>query len=343
MKGELLARFMDWVGYDAVNIGEREIGFGLSYLRSLRQTLGARLVSANVRAVDGSELASRWVTCTMGGLRLGITGIVDTGFLKWTVVESLLVDDPAEVLPGAVAEMKRECDVVVVLACARAAVAEELGVLSGADVVVARIGAPAESAGSEGSPWILEAGRKGEKIGIASFEPRDNGVVLVERRDVILDDSVPSDSHALAMIDQFKAQARAARAPEREQPPQDSARYVGQTSCAKCHAEIARRWSQTPHASAMKTLVGKNRASDPVCIPCHVTGYGQAGGFRDMGTTPWLSGVQCESCHGPGSLHVTSGGALPYGSVSALDCVRCHTVTQSPDFSYQRGDMEGIH
>jgi 2',3'-cyclic-nucleotide 2'-phosphodiesterase (5'-nucleotidase family) len=343
MKSGLLARFMDWAVYDAVNIGEREIGLGPSYLRLLRQTLGARLVSANVHAGQGSELASRWVTVTSDGLRVGVTGIVDTGFLKWTVVESVFVDEPAEVLPGVVAEMRHECDVVVLLACARAAVANELAELSGADVVIARKGALDESACSEGPPWFLEAGRKGERIGIATFEHRDEELVLIEDRNVILDEGVPSDSLAQGMIDTFTVQAKAARARERARPSQDSARYLGQTSCAKCHAEIARRWAQTRHASAMETLVGKNRQSDLACIPCHVTGFGQPGGFRDMGTTPWLGGVQCESCHGPGSLHVTSGGALPYGSVSALDCVRCHTVTQSPDFTYQRGDMEGIH
>ncbi len=343
MKSELLARFMDWVDYDAVNIGEREVGFGLGYLRYLRQTLGTRLVSANVHAQDGSELASRWVTVAAGSLRVGVTGIVGTDFLKWTVVESLSVAEPAEVLPRAIAEMRRECDAVVLLACARAAAARELAILSGADVVVARPGTLDEAASSEGRPWVLEAGRKGEKIGVAVLEPRAEGLVLVEDREVILDESMPSDSLAQGMIDQFKAQAKAARASELGGPSQDSPRYLGQTSCARCHDEIARRWSQTLHASAMETLVAKNRQSDAVCIPCHATGYGQSGGFRDMGTTPWLAGVQCESCHGPGSLHVTSGGALPYGSVSALDCVWCHTVTQSPDFTYQRGDMQGIH
>jgi 2',3'-cyclic-nucleotide 2'-phosphodiesterase (5'-nucleotidase family) len=343
MKSELLARFMEWIGYEAVNIGEREVGFGLSYLRYLRQTLGPRLVSGNVRAQDGSELASPWIVVDRGDVRVGVTGVVGTDFLKWTVVESLSVGEPAEVLPGLVAEMRRACDVVVVLACTRAAAARELAALTGAEVVISRAGMLDEADDSEGPPWILQAGRKGEKIGVAVLEQRREGFALTDDRKVVLDESVRSDSLAQRMIDQFKAQAKAARTSESARPSVDSPRYLGQSACAKCHSEVARRWLQTGHASAMETLVGRNRQSDTACIPCHVTGHGEPGGFRDMGTTPWLGGVQCEACHGPGSLHVTSGGALPYGSVSALDCVRCHTVTQSPDFSYQRGDMDGIH
>ncbi len=343
MKSELIARFMDWSGYDAVNIGEREIGFGLRYLRYLRDTLGSRLVSANVRAADGGEVASPWVLLDIEDVSVGVSGVVSTGFLKWTVVESLTVEEPASVLPEIVAELKRRCDIVVILACTRAAEARELAALSGADVVVTRPGSMDEEEPREGPPWVLDAGSKGEKIGSARFGWHGELLSLQDFRRVVLDETVPSDGVAQDMIEKFKTEAKLARAPGAPRSPQPGPRYLGQTSCAKCHPEIARRWARTAHATAMQTLVEKQRQSDPACIPCHVTGYGQPGGFRDMGATPWLAGVQCEVCHGPGSDHMTTGGGLPYGSVSALDCVRCHTVAQSPDFSYQRGDLEGIH
>ena len=44
------------------------------------------------------------------------------------------------------------------------------------------------------------------------------------------------------------------------------------------------------------------RDSNLDCVSCHVTGYGKPGGstvtFNDK-----LQNVQCEECHGPGSLH----------------------------------------
>ena len=343
MKSNLIADYMHWISYDAVNIGEREIGFGRAYLTHLRDVLGMRLVSANVRLEGDGELASRWVPVDAGDVRLGVTGVVGTGFLKWTVVESLAVLEPRAELPGVVESMRAECDVVVVLACMREEEARELGGLVGADIVVTRSGFTREEASQAPPPWMLAGGRKGEKIGHAVFTAAEDGIVLRENREVVLDEGFASDSAAQRMIDQFKEKAKAARSAGSQETQPETPRYLGDTSCSKCHPEVARRWGQTVHASAMETLVAKGRQSDPACIPCHATGYGRPGGFREMGTTPWLAGVQCEACHGPGSFHVVNHGALPYGSVSALDCVRCHTVAQSPDFTYQRGDMHGVH
>ena len=41
------------------------------------------------------------------------------------------------------------------------------------------------------------------------------------------------------------------------------------------------------------------------CVSCHVTGYGKPGGST-VTHNATLQNVQCEECHGPGSLHVKS-------------------------------------
>jgi hypothetical protein len=66
------------------------------------------------------------------------------------------------------------------------------------------------------------------------------------------------------------------------------------------------------------------------CGSCHTTGYSPAGHQNDLegiiGT--WeFEGVQCEACHGPGSLH----SADPYGHPVVLDrsnqsCGECHST-----------------
>jgi hypothetical protein len=104
--------------------------------------------------------------------------------------------------------------------------------------------------------------------------------------------------------------------------------FVGSKKCKKCHLKQHKSWAATKMAKAFdalkpgeraeqKTAAGldpekdytkdaecKDYTKDAECIKCHVTGYGKAGGFVDIETTPDLAGVGCETCHGAGATYI---------------------------------------
>jgi hypothetical protein len=86
--------------------------------------------------------------------------------------------------------------------------------------------------------------------------------------------------------------------------------YVGSERCTDCHKSAGEVWEKTPHSHAYKTLVDakqpSNRQYDPECIVCHTVGFSYNGGFTTAEKTAKLKNVGCESCHGPGSLHVNA-------------------------------------
>jgi hypothetical protein len=111
-------------------------------------------------------------------------------------------------------------------------------------------------------------------------------------------------------------------------PRAEDASYVGADSCKKCHFKQFNGWKKTTMAKAFDALKPgnavenkkkfnldekKDYSKDAKCVPCHVTGYGKAGGYPEIveGKT-WtedetkratsMENVQCEACHGPGSL-----------------------------------------
>ncbi len=91
------------------------------------------------------------------------------------------------------------------------------------------------------------------------------------------------------------------------------AEYVGSETCKKCHADAYQIWQDHPHSHAYATLVDKAkrpslRQYDGECVRCHVIGFEYQTGFTSEQATPKLKGVGCESCHGPGSLHVNDRG-----------------------------------
>jgi hypothetical protein len=67
-----------------------------------------------------------------------------------------------------------------------------------------------------------------------------------------------------------------------------------------------------------------------------VTGYGKAGGFIDAELTPWLAGVQCRECHGPGEAHRAAPAKMNIIAVPGIEtCRHCHTAGQDPGFDYR--------
>ena len=114
--------------------------------------------------------------------------------------------------------------------------------------------------------------------------------------------------------------------------------YVGDEKCVSCHKPATRFWKRTVHAQAWRTLVEVGKEAHADCVNCHVTGYGEVGG-TSLGYTKGLQDIQCEVCHGPGSIHVEKRGKeSPFaGRLKTPEsvCVRCHNEKHSDTFQYE--------
>jgi hypothetical protein len=73
-------------------------------------------------------------------------------------------------------------------------------------------------------------------------------------------------------------------------------KFIGGSKCMGCHKAQYDVWVDKPHAKAFASLEA-DEAQNPRCLSCHTTGHGQPA--KD---TAKLNSVQCEACHGAGSL-----------------------------------------
>ena len=146
-----------------------------------------------------------------------------------------------------------------------------------------------------------------------------------------------------------------------------TAEYVGSAKCKLCHSAEFKAWEETTHANAftnlkagdqkdvvrvaqrMKVTLTGPAFESAACVICHVTGYGLAGGYPATGgeNTAAVAAVGCESCHGPGSLHVSAPKAekkkFTSKTVPAKLCLQCHTPAVSPEFNYEEMLQKGAH
>jgi hypothetical protein len=88
-----------------------------------------------------------------------------------------------------------------------------------------------------------------------------------------------------------------------------AATFEGDAKCQVCHQAEFGVWMKSKHAGAYNALalIAKHptgRQFDGECIICHSVGYEYKTGYVNEKLTANLKNVQCESCHGPASLHV---------------------------------------
>lgn len=120
-----------------------------------------------------------------------------------------------------------------------------------------------------------------------------------------------------------------------EPAPEGAARYVGSQACESCHADAMAWWRRHPHGSAYATLEERHKNFNLSCVGCHVTGYLRPGGST-VTHVENLEDVGCESCHGPGSVHVqTEVVSDIVRSPDARECRVCHNPDHSDRFHFE--------
>ena len=124
--------------------------------------------------------------------------------------------------------------------------------------------------------------------------------------------------------------------------------YVGSKYCKLCHDYEYEKWmtskqvfipglskqasSDSRHADAFATLEKVGSEYDPECVVCHVVGMQYQTGYISPAKTPELKDVGCENCHGPGSEHLRSLGAIETSGPMST-CSDCHTAEHSGEYA----------
>ena len=374
-KSHFVAGMMARLGYDAIGIGEAELNFGLAALVKDARThrlpvvcanLYARVDSVRVRAGGpAAKAADRLGTAfppyrivEKAGARFGFVGVISPS-TKVRVgaagsgsasVEALTytLGDAIEGAKAIVPEVRAACDVLVVLAHMDETEARRLvDAVPGIDLVVLGhdpqnrpFGEPLEA----GTARILRATSQGQFVGQLDIVLGDDRRIAgVKNRLHALSAEYPEDPEMAAELDRFDEENRRLQKElfAREQLKGDtgspfSVRYVGVGACQSCHGEAVDIYAGTAHARAYETLSSQFVHRDTNCVGCHVTGWGEPGGFQGVrlrGASVDLIDVQCEACHGPGEDHSRTGS---YREAARASCVRCHTPTDDPDFDYER-------
>ena len=342
------------MNYDALNIGQREAQFTAPQLQELKRTSPVPILSANLlNQADGKPIFDSYRIVERGGFRIAVVGVLDPTGLAGNLGSGLAVGDMDSTIERCVAELKGRADMIVLLAFTDEATLARLGkefyecqvILGG------RVSQPAQELSRVNRSLVYFVTNESRALGILRLLLSKNAPLQVAGNEIrLLHDKIPQDEGFRRLMQDYRAQVRGTRlavddpdhlAADRVPGVRAAASYVGTGKCLDCHPGAAAVWKNSFHAHAFQTLVGRGADADPKCIGCHTVGFGSPSGYRrEFGAHQFVD-VGCESCHGPGSLHLReeAGDAsihFTYRPLYAGDCQKCHYGEFSRPFDWNQ-------
>lgn len=327
--------------YDALNIGHREAQLTAAQLREIKTNSPVPILSANLcDKASGKPIFDAWRIVERGGYRIAVVGMLDPRGIV-DLGEGLVVDEMESTLTRVIGEVRARADFIVLLAFTDEATLTRLAqqfyevpiILGG------KVSQPSQELKRENRSVIYFVTNEGRALGYLRFRLTEGVAPKVMEDEIqFLHDKIPQDASFRALAQEYRNDVRKTRL-DVDDPAKTSAdvipgvrtaaSYVGSSRCVECHASAAEVWKKSSHSHAFSSLVDRGADADPKCVGCHVAGFGTATGYRREFGKAKLVDVGCESCHGPGSLHVRmvegeTGIDFKFRPLGAGDCQKCH-------------------
>ena len=100
---------MKLLGTDAVGLGDRDLRFGLAWLRGQIKRTGLSMVCANLYDNSTKKPAIQpYVIKTVNGIKVGIVGLMSDKADVGPARDSIFVVEPSNVLKMAIADMRKK-------------------------------------------------------------------------------------------------------------------------------------------------------------------------------------------------------------------------------------------
>jgi hypothetical protein len=328
------------LGYDALTFGERELKIGPEQFKADE---GPPVLMTNVYDGPGGDArpsAQQTLVRDVGGVTCGVFGLVDPQIGKRVEqsVPSFEFRDPVATTATVLEDFESKgVELVVLLSqLEQASLDTVLARFDAIDVVVLGASQTLRARNNEQlTELLMMPRRRGQGLAVANLTVNPQGEVVEKTEHAVeVGEKVADKPEILALVNEVDAEIQAVQREEQlakqleYQNRQKIDRFLGGEICARCHEAEHETWAEGPHAHAFQSLVELGMDAAPDCLPCHTVGYGEPTGFENPRIQPDLAGVQCESCHGMGSLH----NMTDHVEVDSKTCTTCHDKANSPDF-----------
>jgi hypothetical protein len=337
---------MKMLDLDAIGVGQRDLRFGVSFLQQQAKRTQVPVISSNLNfKAQGKTVFPPYLIKQVGGVKVGMFALLSPKVPLGPAQDSLSVIDPEATAKRMVTELRKKGATAVVLLSQLGKVESEdlCAAVEGIDAVVTGHGVPVLPKGRLiKSTVAVYGGEQGQYMGRTLLNLDAKKMVTGgDAETFMLGPQVSEDAEVLKVVKAFEdAFNEKQRKEEKEKAAQTSLNaekeskdhFLGADVCMRCHVDEGEQWKTTSHSIAWQTLIDVKKDATPDCIPCHVLGFKQPGGYQGSSDVAKLANVQCENCHGMGTQHEAFAAAP--AQVTEAACVKCHQGENDPHFDF---------
>jgi 2',3'-cyclic-nucleotide 2'-phosphodiesterase (5'-nucleotidase family) len=219
-QGGVIIQAMNMMGYDAMTVGDKDLGLGPKVLQEREAEADFPFLSANLVYADSGELVfPPYTVVTVAGRKVGILGLSGSQEpMPREVGGGVVLDllEPIEVARQYVDELSNHTDIIVVLSLMGLDADRELAQsVDGIDLIVG--GASRNILGEprlipDTTTVVVQAGARGEWVGRVELSIDSGGVVTAATGSAPrLDDTFVDDTDMLAFVAKAKQEASGAQ------------------------------------------------------------------------------------------------------------------------------------
>ena len=344
-QGKIKARYimqaMSRLNYDAVVPGDKDLVYGEAFLEQ-KKSIPWLLSNLEMQNFHPARTRIRHLG---NGLKVALLAVADPDLFYSVTHSGARVTNPEETVRALVKNLQEAeaPDLIVLLTHTKREKALPLLELEGVDVVInGHIEKETDNIDmtpvKKDGKVFVQPGPRGQKIGELKVRIDSVGRKSFDQHMARLDSNIKLDPEMIEWYEEYNREVEDlffASLEARKNQNTEKRVYATEQACETCHSDEHEVWSKSRHSRAYETLSRVNKAFDPECLKCHVTGLDQPGGFISEVDTPKLQNVQCEVCHGPGLDHA-SNPQPGFGENARQACKLCHVKNHSPRFDFSK-------
>lgn len=118
-RAEVVLKIYEKLGYDALNIGDTDLGLGIEYLKNLQKKSKIPFLSANLKEKEtGRPIFKSYLVKEVDGMRIGIFGLLTPDIHPFIQkgLKTYFIEDPIKAALETIKRYLADCDHIIALA-----------------------------------------------------------------------------------------------------------------------------------------------------------------------------------------------------------------------------------